>query len=133
MADDIRYGDGITISVGVAAVLVDLIGLAEKLLGRQNGQPLPTKLRDIRDDLSTCITRAAANADVSTKAVLAESVLAFDKSPDAAAEILGIKPGSVRSACRAGHIGRKVGDRWLISDEEIEMYRRTSARRRGLT
>jgi hypothetical protein len=128
VAGDIRYGDGITISVSVAAVMVDIITLAEKLLSRQNGQPLSPKARSIRSDLSTCITRAAANADVSTKEVLAESILAFEKSPDAAAEILGIKPGSVRWACRNGKLGRKVGDRWLISDEEIEMYRQTYLR-----
>jgi len=128
MSGDIRYGDGITISVSVAAVMVDVIALTEKLLSRQNGQPLPPKARSIRNDLRGCLARAAANADVSTKEVMAQSVLAFDKSPDAAAEELGIKPGSVRSACRAGHIGRKVGDRWLISDEEIEMYRRTYLR-----
>ena len=70
-AGDIRYGDGITISFSVAAVMVDLITLAEKLLSRQNGQLLPPKAESIRNDLRTCITRAAANADASTKAVLA--------------------------------------------------------------
>ncbi|BBY35888.1 hypothetical protein MMAN_58040 [Mycobacterium mantenii] len=123
MAADIRYGDGLTISFGMAAFVVDLVGLTEKLLARQNGQPLPPKARDLRDGLSDGLARAAANAGVSSKAVLAEEVLAFERSPEAAAEVLGIQPGSVRYACRAGRIGRKVGDRWLISDEEIEMYR----------
>ncbi|OMB93215.1 helix-turn-helix domain-containing protein [Mycobacterium colombiense] len=128
MCAEIRYGDGINISLGIGAVLVDVLGLVEKLLARQNGQPLPTKLREIRDDLSDCIARAAANADVSTKAVTAESVLAFEKDPAAAAEALGISPSGVRWACRAGRLGRKVGDRWLISDEEIAMYRNTYQR-----
>jgi hypothetical protein len=44
MNSDIRYGDGITISVGVAAVVVDLIGLTEKLLCRQPGRQLPNRL-----------------------------------------------------------------------------------------
>ncbi len=127
-AGDIRYGDGVTISFGVAAVMVDIITLAEKLLSRQNGQLLPPKAESIRNGLRGSLARAAANADVSTNAVIAQSVLAFEKSPDAAAEILGIKPGSVRSACRAGHIGRKVSGRWLIRDEEIEMYKRTYLR-----
>lgn len=128
MGADIRYGDGITISVGIGAVLVDVLGLVEILLGRQNGQPLPTKLRAIRDDLSDCIARAAANADVSAKAVTAESVLAFEKDTAAAAESLGISPSGVRWACRAGRLGRKVGDRWLISEEDLEMYRSTYQR-----
>jgi hypothetical protein len=127
-ADDVRFGDSISISPSVAALLVDVITLAEKLLCRQNGQPLSPKARSIRSDLKGCLARAAANADVSTEALGTQSVLAFEKSPEAAAEILGIKPGSVRYACRAGRIGRKVGDRWLITDAEIEMYARTYRR-----
>ncbi|ORV81060.1 hypothetical protein AWC11_27325 [Mycobacterium interjectum] len=123
MAADIRYGDGITISVAAAAVMVEVIGLAEKLLARQNGQPLSPRLQAMRNDLTDCVARAAANADVSTNEVTARAVLAFEKDTTAAAEALGISPSGVRWACRAGRLGRKVGDRWLISDQEIAMYK----------
>jgi hypothetical protein len=125
---DIRFGDGIYVSIGTAAVIVDIITLAEKLLGRQNGQPLPPKAQSIRNDLRTCINSAANSACVTEKELIAESALVFDKSPEAVAEHLGIKPGSVRAACRAGRIGRKVGDRWLISDAEIQTYKQTYLR-----
>jgi hypothetical protein len=129
MGDDIRFGDGIYVSISTAAVMVDIITLAEKLLERQNGQPLPPKAQSIRNDLRTCVNSAAISAHDSRKEVVAESVLAYDKSPAAAAKILGIKPGSVRAACNAGHMGRKVGDRWFVSDAEIETYRMTLSRR----
>ena len=73
--------------------------------------------------------RAAANADVSTKAVIAQGVLAFDKDVNDAAEVLGITPGGVRWACRNGRLGgKKSGRQWLTTDEEIEMYRNTHQR-----
>lgn len=125
---DIRYGDAISISVGDAVVLVEVIGVFEKLLARRNGQPLSPLILAMRSDLKECIARAAANADVSAKAVMAQEVLSFEKDVNSAAEALGITPGGVRWACREGRLGRKIGRQWLISDEEIEMYRRTYQR-----
>ena len=126
---EIQYIEGITITVGAAAVLVDVINFVEKHLQRQNGQPLPSKLSLIRRDFKDCITRAAANADVSTKAVSPQSVLAFDKDVNDAAEALGITTGGVRWAFRNGKLGgKKKGRQWLTSDEEIEMYRNTHQR-----
>ena len=58
MSADIRFGDGIYISIAAAAVMVDTTTLAEKLLFRQNGQPLPAAVRDIRDQLSGSVTGA---------------------------------------------------------------------------
>ena len=128
MSDEIRYGDAISISLGTANVMIEVFTFLEKLLARQNGQPLSSKLVEMRDDLKECIARAATNADVSTKAAIAQGVLAFEKDVNAAAEALRISPGGVRWACRAGRLGRKVGDRWRITDEEIEMYRNTYQR-----
>ena len=129
MSDEIRYGDTINISLGAGAIMVEVITFLEKLLARQNGQPLSSKLVEMRGDLKECIARAAANADVSTKAAIAQGVLAFEKDVNAAAEVLGITPGGVRWACRNGRLGgRKIGRQWLITDEEIEMYRNTYQR-----
>lgn len=127
-AADIRFGDGITISFAAAAKMVGLIGLTEKLLARQNGQALSPDVQSMRDDLRTSLIRAAGLADATKNGVLAEVDLAWDKSPEAAAEMLGVKADSVRAACRAGRLGRKVRGQWLISDEEIEMYRQTYRR-----
>ncbi|BCP00700.1 helix-turn-helix domain-containing protein [Mycobacterium intracellulare] len=128
VAPDISYGEYISVSVGAAVTMIEVITVVEKLLGRQNGQLLPANLRDMREELGECVARAAANAGVSTKAVSAESVLAFSRSPAAAAKALGIKAASVRWACRNGKLGTRVGDRWLITDDEIEHYRRTHLR-----
>jgi hypothetical protein len=125
---DIHFGDGITISFGAAARMVGIIGLAEKLLARQNGQPLPPDAQSIRDELRTSLIRAAGLADATKTRVLAEVDLVWDKSPEAAAEILGIKADSMRAACRAGRLGRKVRGQWLITDEEIEVYRHSYRR-----
>jgi hypothetical protein len=86
-------------------------------------------VQSIRSDLATCLDSAATNAHNSRKEVIAEPELVFDKSPKLAAKLLGITEGGVRAACNAGHIGRKVCGRWLISDAEIETYRMTFSRR----
>jgi hypothetical protein len=132
MSDEIRCAEGITVSVGMAAYLVELIGLLEKLLARQNGCPLSAKSAGVRRDLEECIARAAAYADVSPEVVATQSVLPSETAvitTDAAADALGIGPAGVRWACRHGWLGRKVGGRWWITEEEIEMYRNT---RRGV-
>jgi hypothetical protein len=105
-----------------------VIELLAKLVARQNGCPLPTKLEAVRRTLVECIARAAAYADVDTEVVTAQSVLALETSvidTDAAAEALGISAAGVRWACRKGWVGKKVGGRWVITAEEIEMYRKT--------
>jgi Helix-turn-helix domain len=130
---DIRFGDGITISFGSAATMVGLIGLAEKLLIRANGQPLPADVQMMRADLRSCLARAAADActdgHVSGEEVLADAGLALDMSPSMAAKALGVSASGVRFACRAGHLGSKVGDRWLISRQELEVYKQTHLKR----
>jgi hypothetical protein len=124
-AGEIRFGDGITISFSAAADLVGVIGLAEKLLARTNGQPLPDRAFVMRDSLRNCLllagTYASTDANVSAETVLSESGLAFELSPSAAASALGISTSAVRFACRSGHLGRKVGGRWVITDREIEV------------
>jgi hypothetical protein len=125
---DIRFGDGITISFGTAARMVSIIGLTEKLLARQNGQALSPDAQSMRDDLRTSLIRAAGLADATKNGVLVEVDLTWEKSPEAAAEILGMKVGSVQAACRAGRFGRKVRGQWLITDQEIEVYRHSYRR-----
>lgn len=49
---DIRVASDITISVAVAAYLIDLIGLTGKLLMRQNGMALPDMAATIERRLS---------------------------------------------------------------------------------
>jgi Helix-turn-helix domain len=126
---DISFGESVNVSLGAAATMVEVISLLERLLARQNGQPLPSSLSDMRNGLKDCITRAGANAGVSTKALSAHGDLGFEQDVNAAAEALGITPAGVRWALRTGRLGgRKVGRNWLISVEEIEMYRNTYQR-----
>jgi hypothetical protein len=129
MTADIRFGDHITVSIAAAAVIVDTFTVTEKLLYLHNGQRLSPKVLAIRDELRTCLNSAANSAHANRKGPVAESVLDFCKSPREAAEHLGIREGSVRAACNAGHLGRKISGRWLISDAEIETYRITVSRR----
>jgi hypothetical protein len=42
---------------------------------------------------------------------------------------VSLRSCGVRAACNAGHIGRKVCGRWLISQLEIERYKLTFSRR----
>jgi hypothetical protein len=129
MTADISYGDGIYVSLGTAATLVEAISLLERLLDRQSGQPLPASLVSMRAGFKTCLTRAAANASVSAKVVSAQDILGLEQDVNAAAEALGITPAGVRWALRTGRLGgRKIGRNWLIGDEDIEMYKNTYQR-----
>jgi hypothetical protein len=128
MAGEIQYTEQIAISVGMAAYLVDAIDLMEKLLARQAGHPLPSRLSSVRDSFKECITRAATNADASSSVVFEQHSLGFEKDVNAAAKALGITTGGVRWALRNGRLGgRKIGRQWLVSDEDIEFYRQRSA------
>lgn len=40
------------------------------------------------------------------------------------AEILGLSPRRVRVLCRTGRLGRKIADRWVITAEEVEDFRK---------
>lgn len=123
MSGEISFGEYINVKVSAGALMLEVIAIFEKMLARQNGQPLPLNLVEMRDELRVCLARAAASAGVSAQDGRAETVLTSSKSPAAAAKALGIKPGSVRWACRNGLLGTRIGDRWLITDEEIEDYR----------
>jgi excisionase family DNA binding protein len=39
-----------------------------------------------------------------------------------AAEALGVTPMRIRQFCQEGRLGRKVGDRWLISRDELRSF-----------
>jgi excisionase family DNA binding protein len=100
----------------------------EKLLARQAGHPLPSRLSSVRDSLKSCLTRAATNAAASAPVVFEPVALPLEKDVNAAAEALGITPGGVRWALSKGRLGgRKLGRQWLISDEDIELYKLRSA------
>jgi Helix-turn-helix domain len=125
---DISYGDGIYVSLGTAATLVEALGLLERLLAGRSGQPLPASIVAIRGGFNDCLTYASANASVSTKALSAQSDLRFEQDVNAAAEALGITPAGVRWALRTGRLGgRKVGRQWLVTDTDIENYRNRQA------
>lgn len=124
---DISYGRDISVSLGAAATVVEAFGLLEKLLVRQNGQPLPRSIIAIRDDLKSCLARAATDAatDALTpaKAPFAHGDLGFEHDVKTAAERLNITESGVRDALRTGRLGgRKVRGQWLISDEDIAQY-----------
>jgi Helix-turn-helix domain len=135
MSDDVRFGEGLWVSFAAAAKTVGVITLSEKLLARLNGQPLPADLVALRAEYRAGLARAAAAADaptdghVSGEEVLADAGLALDMSPSMAAKALGVSASGVRFACRAGHLGSKVGDRWLISRQELEVYKQTHLKR----
>ena len=40
-----------------------------------------------------------------------------------AAELLGITESLVRRYCREGRIGARVGERWVISADEVRLFR----------
>jgi hypothetical protein len=125
---DIGYGETISVSIGAAAKMVEVLGLLERLMARQSGQPLPAALVEMRDGLKDCLTRAAANAGVSAKVVSAQDVLGLEQDVNAAAEALGITPAGVRWALRTGRLGgRKVGRQWLVADTDIADYRNRQA------
>lgn len=132
LSSGISYGEHVNVSLGAAAVLVDLIGLTEKLLSRPNGQPLPPPVVAIRNDLRTSINRAAT--DAATDASVSASVpfrhpdLQLELDVNAAAKALGISASGVRDALRTGRLGgRKVGRQWLVTQEDIEMYQNRQA------
>jgi hypothetical protein len=130
-AADVRFGDSISISFAAAAKTVGVFNLLEQLLRRQNGQPLPADLVGLRDECRAALlaaTDASTGGHVSAEQVLADAGLALDLSPSMAAKALGVSASGVRFACRAGHLGRKVGDRWLISRSELEVYQQTYRR-----
>ncbi len=125
---EVQYTEGITITAAMAAYLVDVIGLLEQLLAHRNGQPLPAKLRGVRGDFKECLSRAAARADAIVDAAAPPAVVASEEmmmDTRAAADMLGISAGAVALACRKGKLGTKIGDRWLISEKEVAMYRNT--------
>lgn len=43
-------------------------------------------------------------------------------SVDEAAEFLKITPGRVRQFCREGRLGQRVGEKWVISRDELEQF-----------
>jgi len=42
-----------------------------------------------------------------------------------AAERLGITPAGVRYHAGLGHLGKKLGSRWIFTDEDLEQFRKT--------
>jgi excisionase family DNA binding protein len=128
MAGDIRYGQDISVSLNAAAIAVESWGLLERLLARQNGQPLPPSIVAMRDEFKSCLTRAASNADTSARVVIPQANLGLEQDVNAAAEALGITPDAVRWALRKGKLGgRKSGRQWLVSYDDIENYRNKKA------
>lgn len=43
-------------------------------------------------------------------------------SVNEAAEFLGVSPERVRDFCREGRIGQRVGDRYVISQDELRIF-----------
>lgn len=124
---DIRLTNDITISVGVAAYLVDLIELTRKLLARQNGLPLPEPAPTIQRSLRECADLRATCANASAQPVFGQPALPSEPSltaKDIAAE-LNITPSRARWICQHQRLGRKVGNQWQITREEFEMYKTT--------
>ena len=41
-----------------------------------------------------------------------------------AAEVLGVSSIRVRQFCQEGRLGRKIGDRWIISRDELRSFQK---------
>jgi hypothetical protein len=122
---DIRLTADIVISAGVAARVVDIIEKRRKYLLLQ-GSTLHPLDEEIQRALRECVDLRATYADASTKVVLSQHVLPSDSelltSNDVAIE-LGIKPAGVRWHCKNNGLGRKVGSRWVIDREDLNMHK----------
>lgn len=46
-----------------------------------------------------------------------------------AAVLIGVSPIRVRKFCQEGRLGQKIGDQWLITDEEIRLFKQIPRKR----
>jgi hypothetical protein len=122
----ITFADKASVDVGAAALLIDLFELNARLLARLKLPPHRGPVLAVRRDLEQFLTYAAAY-DVSTNVTSTHQPLPSSSellTPNDAAPELGIQPAGVRWLCRNRRLGRKVGNRWLISREDVDMYRK---------
>lgn len=131
MDNEVYPVNGIVITYAAADYLVKFIDYLVKTAGMSAS----ARLANIRNDL----IRHSRNthADASPEVVSPLDFLGLNADgfvdPAAAAKRIGTTDDNVRYLCRRGHFGVKVGDRWLISEAELEAYaaRRDAKRRRN--
>ncbi len=63
--------------------------------------------------------RAALAAPLAAALAVVERA-EIEMAPKAAADLAGVAPGTVRSWCAAGRLGRRVGGRWRVSLGELK-------------
>ena len=127
----ITFAEKASIDVPTAALFIELIDLTTRLLAKLRWPRLSDPVLAAKRDLEQFVTHANAYANrtnVRTEAISARHVLPSGSElvrPKDAAVELGIEPAGVRYHCTNNGLGRKVGSRWQIEREELNMFKAT--------
>lgn len=125
----ITFAEKASIDVPTAALFIELINLTTRLLAKLRWPQLSGPVLAAQRDLEEFVTYANTyenRTNVRTEAISARDVLPSGSElvrPKDAAVELGIQPAGVRYHCTNNGLGRKVGSRWRITREELDMYK----------
>ncbi|WP_343709728.1 helix-turn-helix domain-containing protein [Mycobacterium sp.] len=131
LAAAVQRVEGIVVNADVARLLVHWLGQLADVAVQRNGCA-PAGLVEVQRALAEAAVTAGDSRERESEAVPASEVLALMDEPvvsvDQAAEMLHLKPDSVRYLCRQGRLpAKRVAGRWFLSLTAVEQRERTSA------